>query len=255
MSETCPSCGAPASGKFCNQCGAALSAACRECGNPLPRGARFCNQCGAAVSPRAAPAGPARPWLPWVAGGIAAAAVLALAVTLRPRREEPAPLPPPAAAAPAPMPAGDPAAVDLSTMTPREAADRLFNRVMTAASQGDSAQARRFVPMALQAAAQVQPQDNDLRYHVASLHLVGGDWSAARAEADALLAQNPKHLFALFVAAQAEDGRGNAAGARGFYRRFLEAYDGEAGRDVPEYNEHRQALPVMRDEARTRAGG
>ena len=51
-----------------------------------------------------------------------------------------------------------------------------------------------------------------------------------------------------------EGGGGNGEGARPLYRRFLEAYDGEAGRDVPEYNEHRQALPVMRDEAHRRAG-
>ena len=89
MTETCPSCGAEAAGRFCNACGAALNATCRECGNPLPRGARFCNECGASAAPQptAASAGPSHR----MAWAIAAAAILALVtVLLWPRRTAPA---------------------------------------------------------------------------------------------------------------------------------------------------------------------
>ncbi|MFL5386163.1 MAG: zinc-ribbon domain-containing protein [Longimicrobiaceae bacterium] len=261
MAETCPACGAEASGRFCNQCGAAIAAACSECGNPLPRGARFCNQCGAPAAATPAAAAPRASLLPWVVAG---AALLGLvAVLLVPRfRGAPQPAgqtvaPPPFAAATQPGAApssavpggGNPGAVDLSQMTPREAADRLFNRVMTAAATGDSAQAQRFVPMAVMAYQRVDSLDADGRYHLAALHLVGRDWAAARAQADTLLAASPTHLMGLFSAAEAEHGRGNTAAAKDFYRRFVRAYDAEVAKRLPEYEEHSQGLPAMRAQA------
>jgi len=262
MAETCPACGAEASGRFCNQCGVAIAAACRECGNPLPRGARFCNMCGAAAAATpAAAAAPRASVLPWVVAG---AALLGLIVVLLVPRLRSAPQPagqtpvqPPFAAAPAGAPAAggeNPAAVDLSQMTPREAADRLFNRVMTAASTGDSAQAQRFLPMAIMAYQRVDPLDADGRYHLAALHLVGHDWPAARAEADTLLAASPTHLFGLFSAGEAESGRGDTAAAKDFYRRFLAAYDAEVAKRLPEYEEHSQGLPAMRAQAVAKLG-
>ena len=47
---------------------------------------------------------------------------------------------------------------------------------------------------------------------------------------------------------------GNAAAANAFYRRFLDGYDAEVKRGLPEYKEHDQALPPMRDEARRELG-
>lgn len=268
MSDTCPACGAAASGRFCDQCGAAIAAACAECGNPLPRGARFCNMCGAAAGATAAAPVAAKPSpLPWIVASIAVLALAAVLLVPRLSRDE-AETPaapgstgggPFAAAAPlgAPQgaPAGNPGAVDLSQMTPREAADRLFNRVMTAVSNGDSAQAKQFQPMAVMAYQRVEQLDADGRYHLAALHLVGGDWAAARAEADSLLATNPTHLFGLFTAGEAEARRGNRAAARDFYNRFLQAYDAEVAKGLPEYQEHSQGLPAMRQEARQIVSG
>lgn len=254
IQETCPACGAAASGRFCNQCGGAISAACASCGNPLPKGARFCNHCGTAVgAAAAAPAHRPSP-LPWVIA-IAAVAGLAAVLLFRGQGEEaPAPFAP-ATGAEAAGPGGGAAAVDLASMTPREAADRLFNRVMTAAANGDSAQAKQFLPMALGAYARVTPLDSDGRYHVATLHLLAGDFAAARAQSDTLLAQHPQHLFALFSAAKAEEGRGNQAEALALYRRVLDAYRTEAGRgDIPEYRDHAQALPAIRQEAQRVVG-
>lgn len=259
MSETCSACGATASGRFCDQCGAAVSAACRECGNPLPKGARFCNMCAAPVAPQPAAAAPRAPVLPWAVAGVAVVALAAaiLVPQLGRGAAEQQPAQPPFAAAPfapapggdAGTPAGDPRAVDLSKMTPREAADRLFNRVMTAVSVGDSAQARQFAPMAVMAYQRVDALDNDGRYHLAALQMVQGDFAAARAQADTILASSPTHLFGLFTAAQAEEGRGNAAAAKGFYRRFVAAYPSELAKKLPEYEEHSQGLPAMKDSA------
>jgi tetratricopeptide (TPR) repeat protein len=259
MSQTCPACGAEAPGRFCNQCGVAVDAACRECGNPLPRGARFCNQCGAAATPAPQAAARRASPLPWVVAG---AAVVALAAVLLFRRggepgaaaaagQDPAA---PAAAVTGTGAPGGAAAVDLSSMTPREAADRLFNRVMVAVSEGDSAQARQFLPMAVQAYGMAAPLDADGHYHLAALRLVGGDFPAARAEADSILAGTPDHLFGLFTAAQAEDGRGNADAALALYRRFLDRYDAEVAAARKEYGEHTQALPGMKAEAQRRVG-
>ena len=252
MAETCSACGAPASGRFCNQCGAALEAACRECGNPLPRGARFCNQCGTAVAPAAAASARPSP-VPWIVAGVLAAALAGVLLFRRGGGEEPTAAQPPFAAAPAAGaggPAGNPGAVDLASMSPREAADRLFNRVMTAVSSGDSAQARQFLPMAIAAYSRVDSLDADGRYHLAALHLVAGDNAGARTEAGRILAGNPSHLFGLFTAAQAEAALGNRAQSVALYRRFLDAYESEAGKPLTEYQDHAQALPAMREEAR-----
>lgn len=265
MTETCPSCGESAAGRFCAHCGVVLSADCRECGNSIPRGGRFCNQCGTASAPAAAPqagepaaapAGGGAGKLPWA---IAGAAVVALAaVLLLPRlREEPAA---PAAfspAAPAAGPAmgagGDPRAVDLASMTPREAADRLFNRVMQSVSSGDSAEAQAFLPMAISAYERVPELDADGHYHLAVLQMVRGDHRAARAEADAILETSPSHLFGLFTAAQAERELGNEAEATAFFRRFRDAYEAETARQLPEYGEHAPALAAMKSEAESAA--
>jgi hypothetical protein len=151
-------------------------------------------------------------------------------------------------------PTGDARAVDLSSMSPREAADRLFNRVMQNVSAGDTAQARTFLPMAVAAYGRVEPLDTDGRYHLAVLHLVGDNPRSARAEADSILAAEPRHLFGLFTAAQAEGALGNPTESRGLYQRFLDAYEVERQRELPEYQDHAQALPPMRAEAQKAIG-
>ena len=144
---------------------------------------------------------------------------------------------------------GDARAVDLASMTPRQAADRLFERVMRTLSAGDTAQARAFLPMALAAYQRVPELDIDAHYHLGTLHLFAEDPIAARAEADTILAADPNHLFGLFVAAQAEKMQGNSAVARDLYQRFLEAYPTEAQRALSEYQAHQLALEGMRAEA------
>jgi tetratricopeptide (TPR) repeat protein len=258
MSQTCPSCEAPASGRFCNQCGVAIDAQCRECQNPLPAGARFCNQCGVAVGAQAAPTRARQPVLAWA---IAGTAVVALAgVIIAPRlagdaQPEAAAAITQQAGAPVPAGAGDPSQIDLASMTPRERADRLFNRVMQGAANGDTAQLGFFAGMAIQAYGMVPERNADLHYHLGELYRVTGDAASARAQADTILAADPEHLFGLYGAAQAEQARGNADAAKAMYQRFLDAYAAQVARNLPEYREHQQGLPAMRVEAQQAVGG
>lgn len=275
MTKTCPACGQEASGRFCSHCGTSLEGPnqCRECGNELPPDGLYCNLCGA---PRVNPSAPAAPPLPPASAlnqpaaaprsssnlpwAIAAGALVALlAVILVPRfRDEPAaPAPvsgPPITGAPAGAPGGA-AGVDLASMTPREAADRLFNRVMQNVSSGDSAQARQFLPMALMAYDRVPDLDLDGYYHVAVLQLVNADPQSARAAAETILSAEPDHLFGLFTAAQAEQAMGNQETARELYQRFLDRFDAQVDSDRPEYRDHAQVLPAMREEAESAVAG
>lgn len=261
MSISCPKCSATGSGNFCAQCGSSFSEEinCRKCGNTIPSGGRFCNLCGTAVAPAREASATVKTGgtsnVPWM---IAGAAVLVLAgVILAPRfnRAEPAPFAAatsaPSAAAAAPI--SGPAAIDLSSMTPREAADRLFNRVMQSVSAGDSVQARTFAPMAISAYDLVPELDLDGRYHIAVLHLVNNDAASARAVADDILEQVPTHLFGLFTAAQAETLAGRPAEAATLYKQFLDEYGDEMVSGRPEYEEHAPVLPAMRQEAEQRA--
>ncbi|MCP5115901.1 MAG: hypothetical protein GY953_34165, partial [bacterium] len=62
--------------------------------------------------------------------------------------------------------AGGGAPTDISNMTPLEAADRLYNRVMQSVSEGDSVQAQSFLPMAIAAYERARPLSMDGLYHL-----------------------------------------------------------------------------------------
>jgi len=257
MPKQCPSCAKPATGPFCSHCGAAVAAerACAECSALLKPGVRFCNECGAPAgeaappptsTPEPAGKGSGAP-VAWIVSGAAIAALLLVVLIPRFQGEPagPAAMAPPPATAPMAGPQG----IDLSSMSPREAADRLFDRVMRTAAQGDTADALVFVPMALNAYEAVPEMDADAHYHVATLHLLQGEPTAAREAAQRILADDPNHLFGLYTAAQAEDQLGNTAGSLELYRRFLESYPTEITRELPEYSAHAPAIPEMRAEA------
>src|SRR6185312_10654399 len=83
---TCPSCAAPATGRFCATCGAPLAGAlCASCRAPLTPGAKFCHRCGSEAGAQStAPAKPPTEHggfnaaLPWAVAGIALLALIAL---------------------------------------------------------------------------------------------------------------------------------------------------------------------------------
>jgi hypothetical protein len=143
---------------------------------------------------------------------------------------------------------------DISSVSPRERADRLFNRVMSAAAQGDTDQVRFFAPMAVQAYGMIDALDADARYHLGLLEAQSGNLAATAAQADTLEWQNPGHLFALVLHGEAAERSGDTAALSRWRRRFLDAYERELATGKPEYRDHEGALNVFRDAALT-AGG
>jgi hypothetical protein len=254
-SVQCPNCDQPAAGKFCGHCGACIVSACPSCGAAVKPGARACQECGASLAAAVAPAPrSAQTILPWVAIGIASLAlVIALAALINRDKAAVAPeplLPPLSSSVTVP---GQPP--DLASMTPRQAADRLFNRVMTASENGDTAEALRFAPMALQAYNNLETLDNDARYHVALLHLTAGDTNGARVQIGLLRKSVPNHLLAFMLEHQIAVRSGNNESTARADKAFLAAYDSEIAAGRIEYLEHQKSIESFRQAAQASVAG
>lgn len=219
---------------------------CTNCGTQVNPDARFCHMCGAAIQGRqpgasSAPQGrsasaPSTPGasraLRWGVPALAFVALVALSAyqLSREAQDDPAgTLPPGMGAAQAP---------DISSMSPEERADRLFNRVMRLSSEGKADSAAFFAPMAVGALEAVTPLTAHGRYDIGLVSLATGDVSRAAAQADTILAQRPTHLLGLVLAARVADVRGDAAASASFRQRLLAAEPAERGSALPEYNDH-----------------
>lgn len=250
--QSCPQCGKPAAGNFCQHCGATLGGRfCNKCGAKLAAGVTFCNQCGAkapagrgGAAPEAtrreavaaAVGGGNAPW--WIAGVAMFGLILVVGWSMvRPQQE---------AAPPAGMGGGmvdpnSPGTTDISQMSPREAADRLFDRVMRTISAGDTAGALGFQPMAVQAYEMVGDLDLDGMFHVSLLQQLT-DPAAALATAKKMLDVEPDHILGLGMAGEASAALGDQAEAREYYEQLLRAYDVEFARNLLEYDAHRNLM-------------
>jgi hypothetical protein len=267
----CPSCGATASGKFCNDCGSPLGApTCRSCQATLPVGARFCNECGTPVAGRVAPVGVAAsapagfgatPYmapahaapagsslataLPW---GIAAMALVAAVAFFSGRGAAgnggsgsavggAGGMPP--GAAPFANGGGASGAPDISNMSPRERAGRLYDRIMRYAEEGKRDSVEFFAPMALASFDLLGAElDLDARYDYGRVATEAGELGIAAAQADTILMASPTHLLGLSLAARAAERQGNSALAERSWKAFLAAKDSELARNLPEYQAH-----------------
>jgi tetratricopeptide (TPR) repeat protein len=134
-------------------------------------------------------------------------------------------------------------------MTPREAADRLYQRVMEAATVGNSAEVTQFLPMAIAAYGLAEPLDADGRFHLGLLRLTGQFNAEALEDAEEILSEQPNYLLALALAGDASVALGDSASARGYYTRWLDAYETEVAKQLPEYIGHESMFPEMRAKA------
>jgi hypothetical protein len=245
-SAPCPSCGTPASGKFCGECGAALlGVKCTSCSALLTPGALFCHRCGVGVGGRpsrataAAATSPSgqRSIVPWVLAG---AALLALVIMVASQQASA-----PTAASGGTMPLGTaPAgrAPDISAMSPRERADRLFDRVMNMSAQGKTDSAAFFASMAVGAYESVGPLDLDLRYDYGRMAEMSGDLPLAQSQADTILQENPDHLLGLILAARVAQARNDEATANRHLAHLARAEKVELAKSLDEYVRHRNDI-------------
>lgn len=261
----CGACGAEGTGTFCARCGTKLlrngaAPRCQACGGELAPEALFCTECGEPVAPRRRKT--FRAYLPWVFSALALIAFSAAIAILvqdqsgprgpdglitgglpEPSREAAEVIPAPGAGT-GPADGAMPSAADITAMSPREAADRLFDRTMREQETGDTEQARFFAEMALQAYDRVPPSelDSDARFHRGLLHLVLGDPGGARTEAETILGAESRNLFGLVLAARAAEARGDMEAVRQWQVRLREAVETGETPDRPPYTPHRTFL-------------
>lgn len=139
---------------------------------------------------------------------------------------------------------------DLGSMTSRQAFDRLFDRVLSAGEQGDTAAAVRFTEHALAAYQQLDTVDADARYHAAILNAQVGRYPQALALGDSILAQVPGHLLGILVYGTVAQLRSDSAALALARRDFLVAWARDPGTGHPEYVDHRQAIDAFHAAAR-----
>ena len=249
----CEGCGHEGEGRFCAHCGRPMPGVeggarfCSACGAEVESGALYCADCGAPLGGR--PRKPIAQRLPWILSGLALVA-FAVAISLmigESTGERAEGMPPTGAVIPSPGQAGagaaggmDPSGVDLSSMSPREAADRLFDRAMRTEAQGDTARARFFARMGVQAydAMPESELDSDARFHIGLLQLMQGETAAAGRSAQAILTRAPRHLLGLILAARVADVEGDVEARAEARRSFLAALEDERATRRPEYEQH-----------------
>jgi len=243
----CPKCGANASGKFCHDCGTPLGGVvCGKCGAPLNAGAKFCHACGTPVATGTAGVTAPRAGIPWflVGAGVVVLLVVVAVIQLKPGGTPPAPGAPPGMGAPAAGP------VDLSQLTPREAADRLFDRIMRYREGGINDSAAFFAPMALRAYGMLDQLDADARFHVGLIELAASNPDGALGQADTIAGTVPSHLYAAMLRSDAALARGDSAAAKRAQQTFLRNYESEMAAGRPEYASHQAWLGTYRQSIR-----
>jgi len=222
---------------------------CAACGAQLSRGVKFCHRCG---TPAGQDAGrDERSFssaLPWGVAATALVALVALVAGQRFGRSASADAAPTQTAAIPDRPGGQPP--DLSSMTPADAAARLYDRVMSLHERGRADSVQMFAPMAIQAYEMIGKLNLDQRYDMGRIAAVAGDQDVARAQADTILAEHPNHLLGLILAGNAARIRKDAAAERSYHDQLVAAAPAERAKQLAEYTTHENDITIALDAKR-----
>lgn len=235
------------------------------CNGDLTPGSKFCHHCGTASGPERADASSGKSSsLPWV---VAALALLTMFAMLAgrgfnnrrgPTLDAPQNALPQAGLddrAPDSSGGGTPVrAPDISSLSPTERADRLFNKVMLLYSQGKSDSVQFFAPMALTSYQMLGTMNNDQHYDMGRVAEVAGAVPLAKAQADSILKNSPTHLLGLILAARVAGLRGDSAAVRAFEKRLVAAERSELAKKLDEYDRHQDDIANGIAEARKAVG-
>jgi hypothetical protein len=250
--SVCPACKSEIpDGRYCAKCGATLrDIACPRCNTPLAVGSRFCQNCGSSVVVALPPPPPPPPpppavilaaappsRIPWIIGGTATAALLILIIAQRLNIGATPPINSGTQSPPSEAPAAM-RAPDISQMSPRERAARLFDRIMRLDEEGKRDSVQLFAAMAIPTFQALQPLDAHLRYDLGRVAAAAGELVLAQAQADTILQGRPQHLLGLILAAQIADRRADTLRARRLRNRLLAAEAAERGLALEEYRLH-----------------
>jgi hypothetical protein len=145
-------------------------------------------------------------------------------------------------------------APDISSLSPQERADRLYNRVMLLASQRKVDSVQFFAPMALTAYQMLSPLNADQRYDMGRIGEVAGAIPLAKAQADSILRENPNHLLGLILEARLATLAGDSTLLHSYERRLIAAEKSEMARKREEYLRHQDDITNALQQARKSLG-
>ncbi len=232
--SVCPNCSAPVVGRYCAECGVPLAGAtCASCRTPLTPGAKFCHDCGAPAGGAAKSQRTLGVMVPWAVAGIALLAFIA-----REAGQRFASTAPDVAEGAAPAMAAAPRAPDISQMTPRDRATRLYDRTMQARERGKTDSAAFFATMATMAYAQIPDLDADGRFEAGRVALIAAQPDLGKAQADTILSKHPNHLLGLILLEESALIGGNKAAAKSAHDKLVAAAKTEQDKPLPEYKAH-----------------
>ncbi len=233
-----------------------MGAHCTSCQALLTPGARFCHKCGTPAGATTAdtrlptPSGE-KSVVPWVVAGVALLAMVIMVAAQQGRTPTPAAGPPIGAEAPF-AGGGAVRAPDISQMSPRERADRLYNRVMTMAAAGKADSAAFFASMAVGAYESLSPLDADLRYDYGRMAEMSGALPLAQAQADTILREQPDHLLGLILSARVALARGDKGKSDKLLAQLVAVERTESAKSLEEYQRHRGDIDAALAEAAKR---
>jgi hypothetical protein len=141
-------------------------------------------------------------------------------------------------------------APDITSMTPRERASRLYDRIMRLHEERKADSVTFFAPMALASYASITDMDADTRYDMARVAMVAGALPVAKAQADTILRADSTHLLGLLLAADVARAGNDRVKASRLEATFVSAAPRERARNLAEYAAHSAEI----DAALTRLG-